>query len=168
MRDGEAPALSFLHLVIAGNIPGRSDYRRRYPYGPGQCTHLYLMPILRFRYIQIIMGSRMLSSEWAPAVNPTITDLPFFDAASKVFPFNLLLMALSSFITHLIFEGAGNTLRGLIAVPGARSFATAEHFFRRDSKRYNEFAAISTIDFGKDSSIDEPVVKKGSSMQAVT
>ena len=60
------------------------------------------------------------------AVNPMITDLPSLMLFS-VFPFNLFKHGVTSFITYLIYKRAGNTLRGIIAVPEPQ-FRNAEHF----------------------------------------
>lgn len=54
------------------------------------------------------------------AVNPMITDLPSLMLFS-VFPFNLFKHGVTSFITYLIYKRAGNTLRGIIAVPEPQS-----------------------------------------------
>lgn len=50
------------------------------------------------------------------AVNPMITDLPSLMLFS-VFPFNLFKHGVTSFITYLIYKRAGNTMRGILAVP---------------------------------------------------
>ena len=54
------------------------------------------------------------------AVNPMITDLPSLMLFS-VFPFNLFKHGVTSCITYLIYKRAGNTLRGIIAVPVPQS-----------------------------------------------
>lgn len=50
------------------------------------------------------------------AVNPMITDLSSLMLFS-VFPFNLFKHGVTSFITYLIYKRAGNTMRGILAVP---------------------------------------------------
>ena len=59
------------------------------------------------------------------AVNPMITDLPSLMLFS-VFPFNLFKHGVTSFITYLIYKRAGNTLRGIIAVPEPQSHKVTE------------------------------------------
>ena len=59
------------------------------------------------------------------AVNPMITDLPSLMLFS-VFPFNLFKHGVTSFITYLIYKRAGNTLRGIIAVPEPQSRKVTE------------------------------------------
>lgn len=59
------------------------------------------------------------------AVNPMITDLPSLMLFS-VFPFNLFKHGVTSFITYLIYKRAGNTLRGIIAVPEPKSRKVTE------------------------------------------
>ena len=59
------------------------------------------------------------------AVNPMITDLPSLMLFS-VFPFNLFKHGVTSFITYLIYKRAGNTLRGIIAVPELQSRKVTE------------------------------------------